>query len=83
METHAQAAGIPLEMADRDTIVATVTVADTRTTIGQLTADARPRYRGRVRPASPGRHRGELDPRPPPGARPAHRVLRPLDHRPR
>jgi len=37
VETVAQAAGVPLEMADRDTIVATVTVADTADTVGMLT----------------------------------------------
>jgi lysine decarboxylase len=37
VETAAQAAGLPLEMADRDTLVATVTVADTAGTIGLLT----------------------------------------------
>jgi arginine decarboxylase len=35
-ELAAEAAGMPLEMADRDTIVATVTVADTAETIGRL-----------------------------------------------
>ncbi|HEY3955293.1 MAG TPA: hypothetical protein VGM53_18135 [Streptosporangiaceae bacterium] len=35
-ELAAEAAGLPLEMADRDTIVATVTVADTAATIGRL-----------------------------------------------
>jgi lysine decarboxylase len=37
VERAAQAAGMPLEMADRDTIVATVTVADTPDTVGRLT----------------------------------------------
>jgi lysine decarboxylase len=37
VEAHAQAAGVPLEMADRDTIVATVTVADTADTVARLT----------------------------------------------
>ncbi len=37
VEARAQAAGVPLEMADRDTIVATVTVADTADTVGRLT----------------------------------------------
>jgi lysine decarboxylase len=37
VETAAQAAGLPLEMADRDTIVAIVTVADTAGTVGRLT----------------------------------------------
>jgi lysine decarboxylase len=37
IEISAQAAGVALEMADRDTIVATVTVADTPATVGRLT----------------------------------------------
>lgn len=37
VEVEAQGAGLPLEMADRDTIVATVTVADTPATVGRLT----------------------------------------------
>jgi arginine decarboxylase len=37
VELEAQAAGLPLEMSDRDTIVATVTVADTAETVGRLT----------------------------------------------
>jgi len=37
VERQAQAAGVPLEMADRDMIVATVTVADTPATVGRLT----------------------------------------------
>ena len=37
VEMEAQAAGVPLEMADRDMIVATVTVADTPATVGRLT----------------------------------------------
>ncbi|MDR3035198.1 MAG: hypothetical protein LBV78_19240, partial [Kitasatospora sp.] len=37
VELAAQAAGMPLELADRDTIVATVTVADTPATVGRLT----------------------------------------------
>lgn len=37
VELEAQAARIPLELADRDTIVATVTVADTPATVGRLT----------------------------------------------
>jgi len=37
VEVEAQAAGMALEMADRDTIVATVTVADTPATVGRLT----------------------------------------------
>jgi lysine decarboxylase len=36
-ELAAIAAGLPLEMADRDTMVATVTVADTAETVGRLT----------------------------------------------
>jgi lysine decarboxylase len=38
VEAQAQAAGLALEMADRDTIVATVTVADTPATVGRLIA---------------------------------------------
>jgi len=37
VEIAAQAAGLPLEMADRDTMVATVTVADSAETVGRLT----------------------------------------------
>jgi lysine decarboxylase len=37
VELAAQSAGVPLEMADRDTIVATVTMADTAETVAWLT----------------------------------------------
>lgn len=37
VELEAQAAGLPLEMADRDTIVATVTLADSAETVQRLT----------------------------------------------
>jgi lysine decarboxylase len=57
VELVAQAAGVPLEMADRDTIVATVTVADSAATVrrltdvlgGAITAEA-----GKPRPAGTG-----------------------------
>jgi arginine decarboxylase len=37
VERQAQAAGLPLEMAERDTVVAVVTMADTADTISELT----------------------------------------------
>ncbi|HYN28905.1 MAG TPA: hypothetical protein VES95_03405 [Dermatophilaceae bacterium] len=54
VERDLVAMGVPVEMADRDTVVATVTVADTAATVG--------RFVGVVREALE-RHRGE--PRPP------------------
>jgi lysine decarboxylase len=56
-ELTAQAAGVPLEMADRDTIVATVTMADTAYTVGRLVevvGDAIAAGSGPPRPAATG-----------------------------
>jgi lysine decarboxylase len=56
VERDLVAAGLPVEMADHDTVVATVTVADTAETVGRFVSEVR---------AAVERHRGE--PRPPAG----------------
>ncbi|HEY2577712.1 MAG TPA: DegT/DnrJ/EryC1/StrS family aminotransferase, partial [Streptosporangiaceae bacterium] len=57
VELASQAVGVPLEMADRDTIVATVTMADTPYTVGRLVevaGGAIAAGSGRPRPAATG-----------------------------
>jgi arginine decarboxylase len=57
VELVAQDVGVPLEMADRDTIVATVTMADTAYTVGRLVevvGGAIAAGAGRPRPAATG-----------------------------
>lgn len=53
VELDAIAAGFPLELADRDTLIATVTMADDKDTLGPLTdalAESIERHRGPARP---------------------------------
>ena len=76
VESDLMAAGVPVELADRDTIVAITTLADDESTLRRYTAaliESIERRRG-TPPASD--HRGRVDRVPAPAGGPARGVLR-------